>query len=92
MEITNKIKITFPPLGGGQSRWSLYQTAPKWETPPDSRTVFQKLAYKTLTWLHNHAETFWHWCWYKSRDYAAPKSKIVGEKHFKIGDFPPQEK
>lgn len=83
----DKFSITFPSLAKGQLGWALYADRPKWDTPADTRTHYQKTVYWILMRIHNKAEKVWHWAYRVSREYDAPQSKIIGSDPLYLGTW-----
>ena len=78
------MKVTYPPLAEGQTGWNLYGSTPVYETPPDNRNLYQRAMYWTLMWLHDHAETLWHWCYYTAQRYRKPDAVHVRDDYHLI--------
>jgi hypothetical protein len=76
--MSNKVKITLPPLPQGATGYRLYRTWPKWEIAEDKRTFYARLMYRAYVFLYDRAEALWHWCYDKSRRYA-PRKKDGAE-------------
>lgn len=60
--------------------------AAQYEAVPDNRSWYQKAMYRVLMWAHTHTESLWHWCYYKSRQYAKPEMRRIADKHIEFID------
>lgn len=72
--MSEKIKITFPEPIEGQTGWQIYHSIPVAVDTPDTRSIADKLAYRFLMWLHDKAESVWHWAYYTSRRFEKPQN------------------
>ena len=84
--MNDKTKIQFPPLPDGATGWEIYQAVPQFETPPDNRNIYRRVLFRSLMFLHDKAESFWHWCYRKSQAYAPPKSARVNDVYKNLGN------
>jgi len=66
------MKITFPPMNKGQDRWGIYVGGgPNVIEQPNAR--WRQCLYRSLMWLSDKAESFWHWTYYKAQEFAPPR-------------------
>jgi hypothetical protein len=80
----SKLRITLPPMAEGQTGWQAFAVLPQYETPPDERKWHTKAIYRVLMWMHDHAESFWHWCYRVSRKYDRPKAVPIESKYYPL--------
>lgn len=72
--MSNKIKITLPPMVEGQTGWQLWRS---YEVPigRDPWPWHHRIAWRIIMWTHNQAESFWHWCFDSSRRFEEPRMR-----------------
>jgi hypothetical protein len=79
-KINNKIKVSFPSMATGQDSWALFGLVSQYRDVPDNRSWYKRLIYRVLMWTHDRAESVWHWCYYTSLKYQAPKPVRIEDK------------
>jgi hypothetical protein len=76
-EMNDKLQVTLPPLAEGQTHWASHVEHPFGFVTEqrDMRPLFDRIAYRLLMWLHDRAESFWHWCYKKAQTYGTRPPK-----------------
>lgn len=82
----SKLTVTFPELPDGADSWAMYVARPVSEPVTDNRSWFARSVYTVLMFVHDKAESLWHWCYYKAQRFAPPRPTFKEEHHF-IGRF-----
>lgn len=81
----DNLKITLPSMVEGQTGWDVRFTPPPLfprRTRP--RTLWDKIAYRALMWIHDEAEALWSWSYRKSvkhqPDFNSPSLVFIEDK------------